>query len=66
MFPTRVRYSGSSAGYQLAGVVGGSVAPMIGVALLARFDSSFPVSVYTLIAAGVTVVAAVLARETAG
>jgi hypothetical protein len=36
------------------------------VALLARFDSSFPVSVYTLIAAGVTVVAAVLARETAG
>ncbi len=66
MFPTRVRYSGSSAGYQLAGVVGGSVAPLIGVALLARYDSSVPVSIYTLVAASITVLAVVLARETSG
>ena len=65
MFPTRVRYSGSSAGYQLAGVVGGSLAPLIGVALLARYDHSLPVSLYTLLASVITVVAVVLARETA-
>ncbi len=55
LFPTSVRYSGSSIGYQLAGVVGGSVAPLIGVALLTAFGSGQAVA-YTAIAATITIV----------
>src|SRR5262249_29388608 len=43
MFPTRVRYSGASMGYQLAGIIGGALAPIISVALLQRYGSSLPV-----------------------
>ena len=46
MFPTRVRYTGASMGYQLAGILGGALAPIISVALLDRFDTSLVVSVY--------------------
>ena len=44
MFPTRVRYTGASMGYQLAGILGGALAPIISVALLDRFDTSLVVS----------------------
>ena len=48
MFPTRVRYTGASMGYQLAGILGGALAPIISVALLDRFDTSVVVSVYAV------------------
>ncbi|MDT0381087.1 MFS transporter [Streptomyces sp. DSM 42041] len=64
LFPTPVRYSGSSVGYQLAGVVGGSVAPLIGVALLSRFDSGYAVAAYTALASAVTVAAVWWSKET--
>ncbi len=32
MFPTEVRYTGASMGYQLAGILGGALAPIISVA----------------------------------
>jgi len=64
MYGTSVRYSGSSLGYQLAGIVGGSVAPLIGVALLARFDSATPVAIYGALMAAITVLAVLLAAET--
>ena len=35
MFPTRMRYSGVSLGYQVTSIVAGSLAPIIAVALLA-------------------------------
>ena len=39
MFPTAVRYTGASMGYQLAGILGGALAPIIATALLDRFES---------------------------
>ncbi|MEQ7010436.1 MFS transporter [Actinopolymorpha sp. B17G11] len=66
LFGTSVRYSGASIGYQLASVVAGSLAPIIALALLARFGSSIPVSVYLLGAGALTVVAVLLTRETRG
>lgn len=64
LFPTEVRYSGSSIGYQLAGVVGGSVAPLIGVALLSAFGTGQAVAVYSAIAAAITVAAVWWSHET--
>ena len=66
LFGTRVRYSGVSLGYQLAGVAGGALAPIISTALLAAYDSSLAVSLYVAAALLVTLVALALARETAG
>jgi len=64
MFPTKVRYTGASMGYQLAGIVGGALAPIISVALLDRFDTSIAVSVYVVAMLLVTLTCVWLAPET--
>ncbi|WP_317159639.1 MFS transporter [[Mycobacterium] appelbergii] len=66
MFPTRMRYSGVSLGYQVTSIVAGSLAPIIAVWLLREFDSSVPIAVYLAAAAAVTLVAVFFARETKG
>jgi hypothetical protein len=65
MFPTQVRYSGASMGYQLAGVIGGALAPIIATALLSRYDTSLVVSLYAVVVLGITILCVVIARETA-
>ena len=64
MFPTKVRYTGASMGYQLAGILGGAVAPIISVALLDRFDTSVAVSIYAVAMLLVTIICVFLAPET--
>jgi len=66
MFPTRMRYSGVSLGYQVTSIVAGSLAPIIAVALLSAYGSYVPVAVYLAIAAAVSLVAVVSMRETKG
>jgi len=64
MFPTRVRYSGASMGYQLAGILGGALAPIVSVALLGRYGSSLVVSLYVLAMLTVTTLCVLAAEET--
>ncbi len=64
MFPTKVRYTGASMGYQLAGILGGALAPIISVALLDRFDTSVVVSVYAVAMLLVTIICVFVAPET--
>jgi len=64
MFPTRIRYTGASMGYQLAGIFGGALAPIISVAMLDRYDTSVVVSVYVLVVLALTTVCVLLAPET--
>jgi metabolite-proton symporter len=66
MFPTRMRYSGVSLGYQVTSIFAGSLAPIIATALLATYGSWIPVAVYLAIAAAVTLVAVISMRETKG
>ena len=66
LFPTAARYTGFSVGYQLATVGAGAVAPLIGVALLDRFGSTVPVSVYAAAMALPGLAALWRARETRG
>ena len=61
----RVRYTGASMGYQLAGIVGGGIAPIVATALLAHFDSAYAVATYVAAMLAVTVVCVLLAPETA-
>lgn len=65
LFGTRVRYTGASLGYQLAAPLSGGIAPLVATALLRWSDgASWPVSVYLMGMALVTVVAVMLAAET--
>ncbi|MBY4131193.1 MHS family MFS transporter [Rhodococcus fascians] len=66
MFPTRMRYSGVSLGYQVTSIVAGSLAPIIAVKLLDIYGSSVPIAVYLAVACAITVVAVIVARETKG
>ena len=66
MFPTRMRYSGVSLGYQVTSIVAGSLAPIIAVKLLEIYDSSVPVALYLAAACVVTLVAVLFTRETKG
>jgi hypothetical protein len=45
-FPTSVRYSGSSLGYQLSSVTSAGPAPIIATYLAGKFGSSLPVGLY--------------------
>ncbi|GAB3562748.1 MFS transporter [Amycolatopsis endophytica] len=45
-FPTRIRYSGVSLGYQLGNVVGGGLAPVLATAIFAASGSSLLVGAY--------------------
>ena len=64
MFSTRLRYSGASMGYQIAGILGGAVAPLISIKLVQVTGSAFAVSVYVLVALLITLVALWFAPET--
>jgi len=66
MFPTRVRYSGASISYQVSAIFAGSLAPIIGTALLRSTHSSIPISIYVAIAAVISFVSLLFVKETRG
>jgi metabolite-proton symporter len=65
LFSTELRYSGASMGYQLAGVLGGGIAPIVAIALVHTFGTAYAVSVYVLAMVLLTLVALAVAQETA-
>ena len=64
LFSTRLRYSGASMGYQIAGIFGGALAPIISIQLVQATGSAFAVSAYVLVALLITLVALWFAPET--
>ncbi|MFM8270803.1 MAG: MFS transporter [Gemmata sp.] len=65
LFGTNVRYTGASLGYQLAAPLSGGIAPLIATALLRESGGEpWPVGVYLVAMALVTVVTLSLAAET--
>jgi MHS family shikimate/dehydroshikimate transporter-like MFS transporter len=65
LFGTEVRYTGASVGYQLASPFAGGLAPLISTALLAAGGGDpWPVAVYLIVLALVTLVSVYLAAET--
>ncbi|WP_127504523.1 MFS transporter [Actinoplanes solisilvae] len=67
LFGTSVRYTGASVGYQLASIFAGALAPIIAIKLLGSTSDPNPtaVAIYMSIASVLTVIAVLLARETA-
>ncbi|MCM5705155.1 MFS transporter [Larsenimonas salina] len=63
LFPTRVRYTGASAAYNLAGILGASVAPWVSELLVAHGGLSW-VGGYVSVMALVSLLAVLTLRET--
>ncbi len=64
LFGTRTRYTGASLGYQLAAPFAGGLAPMIATWLLGWQGSFWPISVYLILMAVITIVSVKVAAET--
>ena len=65
LFRTRMRYTGTALGYQLASVFGGGLAPLIATALLAANGGDpMLVAVYVAVMGLISVVATAMAPET--
>src|SRR5271166_4898454 len=62
-FSPRLRYSGSSLGYQLASIIAGGPSPFIATALVAAFASSLPIALYILGCAVIGIVATALLTD---
>jgi metabolite-proton symporter len=64
LFSTRLRYSGASMGYQIAGILGGALAPIISIWLVRETGTAFAVSGYVCVALLITLIALRYAPET--
>src|SRR5262249_15340957 len=56
-FTPRLRYSGSSLGYQLASIIAGGPAPLIATALFAAFHSGYAIAIYIAACAVISLIA---------
>lgn len=66
MFPSNLRYSGSSLGYQLAAPLGGGIVPVVAAAIVGLTGgATWPVSLLMIGIALITMLAVYYARETA-
>ena len=54
-FTPRLRYSGASIGYQLASIIAGGPAPFISTWLFATYHSTFPIGIYVVICAVISI-----------
>jgi len=62
-FSPRLRYSGSSLGYQLASIIAGGPSPFIATALFAAFHSSLPITLYIVGCAVIGIVSTALLTD---
>lgn len=65
-FTGRLRYSGSSLGYQLASVIAGGPAPLIATWLYGTYGSSTAIAAYIAICAVITLIATALMTDYTG
>jgi MFS transporter, MHS family, shikimate and dehydroshikimate transport protein len=65
LFGTNVRYSGVSLGYNLASIFAGALSPLIATGLMKAYaPATWPISVYMLVLAVITLVSVYFAAET--
>jgi MHS family shikimate/dehydroshikimate transporter-like MFS transporter len=65
LFPARLRYSGASLGFQVGAALSGGLSPLIAASLIAwSGGATWPISVYLIFCACLTLVAVAFASET--
>ncbi len=66
MFGSRIRYTGASVGYQLAGVFGAALSPIIAASLFEVVQSGYAIAIYVAINAVISIIAVALMPESRG
>jgi MFS family permease len=61
-FPARLRYTGASLGYTLAGLIGGAVAPLVFTTLVRDVNAVWLIGLYITVACAITLVGLTLGR----
>jgi len=64
LFGTKTRYTGSSIGCQVAAAISGGLAPVVATGLLSWSGTTWPISVYLVILAAISLVSALASVET--
>jgi len=64
LFPTSVRYSGTSIAYNLASLVAGSLSPIVALALYQAFGSGMAIGLYLALMGVISIISVAFARET--
>jgi MFS family permease len=62
-FSPRLRYSGTSLGYQLASIIAGGPSPFIATWLFATYHSSRPIAIYILLTAVIGIIATAMLTD---
>jgi MFS family permease len=62
LFPSTVRYSGTSIAYQIGSIIGGGFAPLIATSLFATYGSTVPISLYLLVLGALSLGAIILLK----
>jgi hypothetical protein len=65
-FPSNLRYSGTSLGYQLSSIFAGGPAPLLAAWLAASFGSGFAVAAYVLLCSLVSITACLFMQDYTG
>jgi metabolite-proton symporter len=65
-FTPRLRYSGSSLGYQFASIIAGGPAPLIATALFAAYHSGYAIAVYIAVCCLISVISAAMMPDHTG
>jgi hypothetical protein len=65
-FTGRLRYSGSSLGYQLASVIAGGPAPLIATWLHGQYGTGYAVAAYIAVCAALSLIATALMTDYTG
>jgi len=65
-FSPRLRYSGTSLGYQLASIIAGGPSPFIATWLFATYHSSLPIAIYIAICAVIGIVSTAMLTDYTG
>ncbi len=65
-FTPRLRYSGSSLGYQLASLIAGGPSPIIATALFAAYHSGYAIAIYIAVCAIITLIATAMMPDYTG
>lgn len=66
LFDARLRYTGASLGFQVGAALSGGFTPLIAAALLAWSGGTWPIAIYLIVLACITLTATYAAKETAG
>jgi MFS family permease len=65
-FSPRLRYSGTSVGYQLASIIAGGPSPIVSTWLFATYHSSIPIAIYILVMAIIGIIAKAMLTDYTG